>query len=85
MGYEERKELERKIRKVKNRIRSMEHEIEQLEAELEKMDQMLVNPENISGMEVYEEYEKLRLKLDEALASWEKQNLSLEKLSGKRK
>ena len=83
MGYEERKIQEKKIRKVKNRIRSLEHEIGQLEAELERMDQLLMNPEHISGMQVYEEYETLRQKHDEALVSWEKQNIALEKLTGK--
>ena len=48
------------------------------------MDEMLMNPDNIDGMQVYEDYEQLKLKHDEALASWEKQNLLLEKVSGKR-
>ncbi len=49
------------------------------------MDKMLMNPDNIQGMEVYEVYEQLKKKHDEALTSWEKQNLMLEKVQGKRK
>jgi len=83
--YEEKKKEEKKIRKIANRVKGLEHEIEQIEEELSKMDKLLVNPDNIDGMHVYEAYEQLKLKLDEALASWEKQTLLLEKVSGKRK
>ncbi|MEN8229684.1 MAG: ATP-binding cassette domain-containing protein [Bacteroidota bacterium] len=83
--YEERKKLEKKIRKVANRVKSLEHEIEQIEEDLSKMDEMLMNPDNITGMQVYEDYEQLKVRHDEALASWEKQTLLLEKVSGKRK
>ena len=48
------------------------------------MDQLLMNPENITGMQVYEDYERLKVAHDEALSSWEKQNLLLEKVSRKR-
>jgi ATP-binding cassette subfamily F protein 3 len=83
--YEEKRALEKKIRKISNRVKALEHEIEEIEQELAKMDEMLMNPENIKGMHVYESYEQLRSRHDEALASWEKQTLLLEKVSGKRK
>ena len=83
--YEEKKALEKKIRKVANRVKSLEHEIEQIEEELSKMDEKLMNPNNITGMQVYEDYEQLKVRHDETLASWEKQILLLEKVSGKRK
>ncbi|MEA3462690.1 MAG: ABC-F family ATP-binding cassette domain-containing protein [Bacteroidota bacterium] len=83
--YEEKKEQEKKIRKIANRIKSLEHEIELIEEELTKMDELLMNPDNIEGMHVYEAYEQLKKKHDEALSSWEKQTVMLEKLSAKRK
>ncbi|MDF1575944.1 MAG: ABC-F family ATP-binding cassette domain-containing protein [Bacteroidales bacterium] len=83
--YEEKKMEEKKVRKIANRVKGLEHEIEQIEEELSKMDKMLMNPDNIDGMHVYETYEQLKLKHDEALASWEKQTLLLEKAMGKRK
>ncbi|MCD4709986.1 MAG: ATP-binding cassette domain-containing protein, partial [Bacteroidales bacterium] len=83
--YEEKKVQEKKIRKIANRVKSLEHEIEQIEEELAKMDEMLMNPDNIEGMHVYEAYEQLKNRHDEALSSWEKQTLLLEKVSGKRK
>jgi ATP-binding cassette subfamily F protein 3 len=83
--YEEKKVQEKKIRKIANRVKSLEHEIEQLEEELSKMDEMLMNPDNIDGMHVYEAYEQLKTKHDEALSSWEKQTVLLEKVSAKRK
>ena len=83
--YEEKKVQEKKIRKIANRVKSLEHEIEQLEEELSKMDEILMNPDNIDGMHVYEAYEQLKIKHDEALSSWEKQTVLLEKVSAKRK
>ncbi len=82
--YEEKKALEKKIRKVSNRVKSLEHEIEGIEEELARMDELLMNPDNITGMQIYETYEQLRSKHDEALASWEKQTLLLEKMTAKR-
>ena len=82
--YKEKKELEKKIRKIANRVKSLEHEIEQIEEEMSKMDEMLMNPENIQGMQVYEDYEQLKLRHDELLLSWEKQTAQLEKLTAKR-
>ena len=82
--YEERKAEEKKIRKIENRVKALEHEIEQIEEELSKLDKMLMNPDNIEGMHVYENYDQLKRKHDEALSSWEKQTLLLEKMLGKR-
>ena len=82
--YEERKAEEKKIRKIENRVKALEHEIEQIEEELSKLDKMLMNPDNIDGMHVYENYDQLKRKHDEALSSWEKQTLLLEKMLGKR-
>ncbi len=84
-NYEEKKVQEKKIRKIANRVKSLEHEIENIEEELSKMDDMLMNPDNIEGMHVYEAYEQLKIKHDEALSSWEKQTDLLEKVSAKRK
>jgi len=83
--YEEKKAQEKKIRKIANKVKLLEHEIEQLEEELSKMDDVLMNPDNIDGMHVYEAYEQLKLKHDEALSSWEKQTVLLEKVMAKRK
>lgn len=82
--YEEKKVNEKKIRKISNRVKALEHEIEQIEEELANMDKLLMNPDNISGMQVYEDYERLKSRLDETMLSWEKQTLALEKVQAKR-
>lgn len=82
--YEEKKVNEKKIRKISNRVKALEHEIEQIEEELANMDKLLMNPDNISGMQVYEDYERLKSRLDETMFSWEKQTLALEKVQAKR-
>ncbi|MFO7668506.1 MAG: ABC-F family ATP-binding cassette domain-containing protein [Bacteroidales bacterium] len=85
LQYEERKELEKKIRKISSRVKAVEREVEEIEAELAKMDDLLMNPDNITGMKVYEEYEQLKKKHDEALTNWEKQTIQLEKMEARRK
>lgn len=85
LHYEERKVLEKKIRKISNRVKALEREVEEIEAELAKMDAQLMNPDNIKGMQVYVEYEKLKNRHDEALANWEKQIIQLEKTEARRK
>jgi len=82
--YARRKEVEKKIRKIKNRVKALEREVEEIEAELARMDEMLMNPENIKDMQVYEDYEQLKLRHDEALANWEKQTLLLEKTESRK-
>ena len=52
--YEEKKVTEKKIRKITNRIKSLEHEIEEIEKELARMDEMLMDPQHITGMQVYD-------------------------------
>ncbi len=81
--YVERKTLEKKARKIASRIKSLEHEIETLEEQIAQMDRMLMDPQNIEGMQVYEEYEQLKKKHDEAFSSWEKQTRQLEKMQNK--
>ena len=56
-----------------------------LKQKLNKMDVMLMNPDNITGMQVYEEYEQLKTRHDEALAAWEKQTMLSGKDIGKKK
>ena len=85
LHYEERKALEKKIRKISNRVKALEREVEEIESALGRMNALLMNPENISGMQVYEEYEQLKKRHDEALASWEKHTLQLEKAEARRK
>jgi ATP-binding cassette subfamily F protein 3 len=77
--YEEKKVIDKRIRKITNRIKSLEHDIEEIEKELARMDEMLMNPQNITGMQVYETYEQLRARHDEVMSSWEKQTLLLER------
>ncbi|MFH0757207.1 MAG: ABC-F family ATP-binding cassette domain-containing protein [Bacteroidota bacterium] len=85
LSYEERKVQEKKIRKIANRIKALEHEIEEMESELVKMDTLLMNPDHITGMQVYEDYKQLKNRHDEALSNWEKQTIQLEKAEARRK
>jgi len=81
-GYEARKEQEKKIRKVSRRVKILEQEIEEIEAGMAAMDKLLVDPANVTGMHVYEDYEKLRARHDQTLEEWEKQTILLERMKG---
>ena len=82
LEYQERREQEKKMRKVARRVRLLEKEIEEIEKEITQMDRLLVDPVNVTGMHVYEEYEKLRTRHDEVLEEWEKQSSLLERMKG---
>ena len=88
-SYDERKKLEREIRKTSNQINATENRIEKLEKQLAIMDAMIANPsENMKGLgnvEFYKEYELLKETLNEEMWSWEKCHENLEALKNKRK
>ena len=55
-----------------------------METELKIMDEMLVNPDHVKSMQVYEDYEQLKSIHDKALEAWEKQTVILEKMQQRR-
>ncbi len=88
LNYEERKELERKIRKVANKVKLVENTIEKLEREIAGFDTILQSPEKIisttDNNNFFENYEKLKQQLDTALCDWEKYSCEHDKLVAKR-
>ena len=84
LRYEQKKELERKIRKINKQIESTEAEIEKLEQLLEKINTKLANPEDykeeIQSGELYKEHNTIETKLMETMTLWEKLNEDIEEL-----
>jgi len=78
LKYEERKELDKKIRKAQRAVETSETRIMELEAEIEKMDQLLANPENINDQSVFEQYEKLKKDLEIEMHNWEELGQTLD-------
>jgi len=71
LKYEERKELDKKIRKAKKLVDDSEAQIMELESEIEKMDTLLASPENINDSTIFEKYEELKKDLEIEMHNWE--------------
>ena len=78
LKYEERKQLDRDLRKVQNQISKCESAIETSESSIEKMDGQLADPENhkeaISSGELYKSYDQEKSKLEDLMLEWEELN-----------
>ena len=80
--YEQKKELERNIRKINTQITRSESNIETIEKEIKKMDQKLAAPdqfqEEINSGELYKNYNTLKHKLSSEMKRWEELQYELE-------
>ena len=80
--HAERRELNRRIKKLSTEIQSLEQLIEKLETQLSEMDALLAGPEPGQDMSpVYESYEKINAELTEAMENWEALHNQLNELS----
>ncbi|AEV33750.1 ATPase component of ABC transporters with duplicated ATPase domain [Owenweeksia hongkongensis DSM 17368] len=87
-NYEERKQLDKDIRKAENQVRKLEQEVEKLEAEIAEIDKQLLDPGQFQKLskepDFYEKYEAKKVNLEKAMADWEKWAAKLDKaLAGK--
>ncbi len=82
-NYEERKQLDKDIRKAENQVRKLEQEVEKLETEIGTIDAKLLDPEQFQKLskqpDFYEKYEAKKAKLEKAMADWEKWAAKLDK------
>ena len=82
--WEQRKELDKKIRKVVKQIKNSESKIEKLENKIVEMDLILSNPEKnnelISSGEIYKNYNELKTHLSSEMNKWEDLQIELESL-----
>lgn len=87
LRYEQRKQLEREVRKINTQILKCEQSIEKLESEIAVMDKKLSNPaefaEEISSGELYKSYDQLKKDLNSEMERWEELQFSAEELSEK--
>ncbi|ASB50985.1 ABC-F family ATP-binding cassette domain-containing protein [Alkalitalea saponilacus] len=81
LSFEERKDLNRRIKKTATEAEQSEKRVEDLEDQLTKMDALLQNPDKNDDLShIYTDYEKVKKELDEEMERWEKLNYELEKL-----
>ena len=85
--WEQNKELDKKLRKVKRQIENSESTIEKLENEIVEIDSFLSNPiknnEMLSSGEVYKNYNELKSRLSSEMNKWEDLQIELEGLEEK--
>ncbi|TCO02705.1 ABC-F family ATP-binding cassette domain-containing protein [Natronoflexus pectinivorans] len=81
LSFEERKDLNRRIKKTATDAEQSENRIGELENYLAEMDKLLQNPDKTDDLSsIYIDYEKVKKELDEEMERWEKLNYELEKL-----
>jgi len=81
-SWEQKKQFERELRKVKTAIEKAEVEIVKLEAEIANAEQVIadpsINPHLIASGELFAQYEKLKKRLSETEYEWEVLHIQLE-------
>ncbi len=69
--FEQRKELNRELRKTQNNISTIEKKIDSLEEKKENLNQLLQNPEEVEDINVvYKEFEDIATEIDELMEEW---------------
>ena len=84
MKYEERKELDKLIRKAQKLVDESELNIMDLETKIEEMDNFLANPQNINNIDFFANYEKLKKDLEKEMLQWETYNQELDTLKAEK-
>ena len=77
LDYAERKEQQRRIKRIEKAVKESESKIEKMEARLKELDELLMLPENASDMTLVMEYTSTKKCLDEEMDRWEKLNEEL--------
>lgn len=74
LNYEQSKQRERELRKLKSNVEKIEKEIEKTEMEITEMDEVLASDSQsvASDPDFYDKYKALKTKLDQLMEDWEK-------------
>ena len=77
LEYAERKEQQKRIKRIEKAVKESESKIEKMETRLKELDDLLMLPENASDMTLVMEYTSTKKCLDEEMERWEKLNEEL--------
>ncbi|CAE7365985.1 ydiF [Symbiodinium sp. CCMP2456] len=85
VDYQERKQLDKDLRKAEKEVKELEEQIQQLELKLEDLDEQLHDPEKFKELSTepgfYEAYEADKKKLEKLMELWEKNSEKYHKLN----
>ncbi len=83
-SYEQKKEFEKRVRKLEKLIHQCENEIEKLERQASALEKIIANPsadqEKILSGEVFAEYESIKVRIKDQEKLWEQYHTELERL-----
>ena len=80
LSYEERKELNKLIKRLEKQIAEIEEKVELLEEKKTTLEHQLATPEGASDTSLFEKHGKFTKDIDDAMNSWELLTLELEEL-----
>ena len=83
LNYLERKELDKRKRKITNQINKFETKISDLEDRIAKDEEKISLGVNTDDLHFFKEYEDNKKQLEETMIDWEKSNENLEKFEEK--
>ena len=81
-SFEEKKQLEKDLKRVQNKINNLEKEIEKLENNIEDLNIKLMNTSTYSD-DLLVQYNHAKVALEKAMNEWEENQLMEEELKGK--
>lgn len=81
LTYEEHKERQKRINKIERSVKESEKIIARMEAEIAKLDELFLDADNASNMEMVTEYTTTKDALDKENDHWLELNMKLEKLN----
>ena len=84
LTFEEQKEINRNIARLEKKVKTTEEEISTIEERIKDMDKTLSSSENISDHSVYDDYEKMKHKLEQVMYEWELVHEELEEWIAKK-
>ena len=88
LSYNEKKDLEKKIRKISNKVNKLEKEVYDLEEQLKTLDLQLADStkfKELSSQEgFFENYKKMQVELNHIMTEWENSITDLDRLKSKR-
>ncbi len=80
LSYEERKELNKRIKKAERQVEECEKNIASLEEQLEVLTGKISLPENASDTALFKEYKDVETALNSQMSAWEQAHEALEEL-----
>jgi ATP-binding cassette subfamily F protein 3 len=82
LTFEEKKQLEKDLKRVQNKINNLEKEVERLETNIEELNIKLMNTSTYSD-DLLVQYNQEKVALEKAMNDWEEHQLLEEELKGK--